>query len=630
MKFNSKAEEDEFLEQQWIRYNSLIKIFTFVAFLNTCYTLFVNLYNNIIWTPVSYLLMTIYFIVPSAIFGLSFTRPLLHSWTKRLWYTLLSILSIMYAVGISIRTLLCFYKLEPENTCSAVNRPVSTADFTITYLLLGPILILIFLRNSIKYQIPALILILSLVCWIIFATTPIITILTFFSIAFILGSQILAILAIRSQEKSAADQFISEKNNKELNVRLSKEIDEKTKAQEKAQMEEEKRTQFTSFLFHEMRIPLNSVILSMSDLEADDQVKKTLDKDAVENFDRINKGLKTIIGILNDSLEFRKMNEGKLTITPSPFVLHDMLNELVRSMDSNWTSKKIKFETYFDPKIDDIQWKLLGDYERLKNVLSNYLSNASKFTPEGGSIYLETLKETDSTEHVDLYISVRDTGIGISKKNQEKLFKPFVQIDPIKNQGGRGTGLGLSIVASIINSMGGTFGIKSELGKGSTFWFRIRLPITNVPKLALSASTSTKNDVKDIADKLKTYKILVTDDDFNTRKILSKILSRMGNETEEAFDGLDCIEKITNAKKNDQPFNVLFIDNQMPRLNGLEAIKWLRTNGYDFPIIALTGSSEADVIEEIRKVGATTILIKPSNAITIKETIEKLSKSDSL
>ena len=233
-------------------------------------------------------------------------------------------------------------------------------------------------------------------------------------------------------------------------------------------------------LFHEMRVPLNTVILSMNDFENEDIQMSPSTK---ENVERINNGLNTIINIINDSLDFRKMSEGKMRIVESPFEYHQMIREVVHTMESGWKSKGVNFTLDLDSKIENIATKQLGDSNRLRQVIANFLSNAVKFTPNNGKITLRTVLEEMTKDYIWVYTHISDSGVGIRKEDQSKLFKPFVQIDPEKLQGGKGSGLGLSIVANIINSMNGTYGLQSEYGKGSTFWFRVKLGLTDIPKM---------------------------------------------------------------------------------------------------------------------------------------------------
>lgn len=627
MKFRDNRDEDRYRQQTWQDNKSVIRAFSIVTFVHTLYLISVNYGSNVIWTPFTYFLTYgIYVPVPIAIIVLAYVNPYRRKEVTRLWYLLLTIASVMLAIGIALRGVLCFYRIENPQSCTAMNRPVSSADYSIIYILLGPFLFLTVMRNSIRYELIGIILSIALLLFLVIISSPL-TILTFVGFIFIIGAYVMGIVISRNREKAERKRYISDMRNVRLGEDLQMEIIKKTEAQKRAKQEEDRRTQFTSILFHEMRVPLNAVVLSMNDLDSDELLKSELHEDAKENLERIDTGLKTILNILNDSLDIRKMEEGKMEIIFEPFEYHKLLRDLSRSMEPGWKSKKITFQTNLDHLVDDLQFQLLGDPTRLRQVVANYLSNATKFTSDGGRITLSTKVEHEDGASITIYTAVTDNGIGISEKNKKTLFKPFVQIDPQKNQKYKGTGLGLYICALIIRSMGGTYGVDSVEGRGSTFWFRNTFVVTNVLK-------GSKNvEIQDINSDntnggFKKLKILVTDDDIATRRVLCKNLQRSGHDAQEAVDGLDCIEKVISAYENGEPFNIIFIDNQMPRMNGLEAIADLRRKGFTLPIISVTGSSDLGEMRELQDSGATMVIVKPVEFNKIKSLLQNLSMAD--
>lgn len=619
MKFHDAAEESRYRLKQWEDDKMIIRMFSLTILANTIYLLlvfYVLPVSNVNTLSQTLLTWIVYVPISILVVMLAFVGPYRKKWISVVWYVSITVASIMVAFGVLLRTFLCFYQLDPPVSCESQNRPISSANYSIIYVLLGPFLILNIMNNRLSYQIPAILLIMVMVIWAILIVTPNKNIVTYFGILFILGAQLMAILVSKSREKTQRARYLADVANQRLNNNLSVEVKQKTEAQEKAKEEEDRRTQFTSMLFHEMRVPLNSVILSMNDLQSDDTVTNALSSDARETLRNMDSGLTSIVTILNDSLDFRKMNEGKYTIVEKPFVYHTMVSEVIRSMGI----KNVTLKMDLDPRIDEIPFKLLGDVQRLGQVIKNYLSNAVKFTPAGGTITVKTMIEEKNDNRVEIYTHVQDTGIGIKKENQGKLFKPFVQIDPEKTQGGKGTGLGLSIVASIINGMGGTYGLMSEYGEGSIFWFRVPLKITNIPKEATDIPAETKQDVQ------VSFRILVTDDEPLTRKTMRRLLDRLGHTTEEAVDGVDCLEKSEQALKDKRPFDVIFIDNIMPRMNGLETIKILKQRKYPAIIISLTGSGNGGVTVDLVKAGADRVIIKPASFPTIKDTLYDISQ----
>ena len=618
MKFNDSVQEGRYNLTQWEADKRIIRFFSWTILANTVFLILVYYaFTKAITLSQQLLIWALYVPVSILVVVLAIVGPFSKQWILVLWYILITIASIMVAFGVLLRTFFCFYGIDPAYSCVAENRPISSANYSIIYLLLGPFLILNVMNNRVSYQIPAIVFIVALVIWGVLAVAPNKSLLTYFGLLFILGAQVMAIAIARSRERTQRARYMADVNNQRLSNSLLVEVAEKTEAQEKAKEEENRRTQFTTMLFHEMRVPLNSIILSINDLQSDPEVIKTLGADARETLKNISDGQNAIVTILNDSLDFRKMNEGKFPIVEKPFVYHTMVREVVRSMQTNWTQKGIGFVWDLDPKIDEIPYKLLGDAQRLGQVIKNYLSNAAKFTPEHGTITLKTLMEEEGNDEVSIYTHVQDTGIGIKKENQGKLFKPFVQIDPQTTQGGKGSGMGLSIVASIINTMGGTYGLMSE--EGSIFWFKVTLKITSILKGSLEKPEDAPPETQ------ISLKILVTDDEPNTRKVMRRLLDRLGHTTVEAVDGVDCLEKTEQALTDNKPFDAIFIDNLMPRMNGLEAIKILRERRYPAAIISLTGSGNGGMLEELTKAGADKVIIKPASLVLLKDTIYEIS-----
>lgn len=616
MRFQDAEEEQDFLQMQWQGDKNIIRLFALTVVAHSGYLL-IPYYVGFTGTRALssiLLLWGIYIPLPILIVISAFGDPFKRGRRKvrALWYFSITVLSIMVAFGVLLRTIFCYYGVDPPDSCSVESRPVSSANYSIIYLLLGPFLILNVMNNRRSYELPAIVLVIAMTVWVIIIT-PNKNFLTYFGLLFIVGAQAMALLVSRSREKTQRSRFVSDTRNVKLSEDLRQEVQQKTAAQIKAQDEENKRTQFTNMLFHEMRVPLNTVILSMNDIESDDTFRHTLSKDMLDNFDRIDHGLNAIITVLNDSLDFRKMSEGKLQITEEPFDYKEMITEVVHSMESNWRAKNITFQLDYDPRLEEIPNKLLGDRNRLRQVVANYLSNAVKFTPQNGKVTLQTLLEELEGGAAVVYTHVQDTGIGIKKEDQGKLFKPFVQLNPEKTQGGKGSGLGLSICASIIKSMGGQYGLISDYGKGSIFWYRVRLKLSQEPLKGKPLSIVTSAPLAPLS-------ILVTDDDQATRRIMRRILERLNNTVDEASDGIECLEKV--AEKGE--FDVIFIDNLMPRLNGMETIRLLRSKNYKGYIVSVTGSGDATVTKELLLAGANRIMLKPASKELIQEVLSEV------
>jgi signal transduction histidine kinase/CheY-like chemotaxis protein len=623
LQFDDPLEERVFKLNLWNEEKVIIRGFSWIILLHSIYLVVVKY----ILQPATMVALSqhlihyvLYFPISISIIVLAIINPFKAKWTQRVWYTLLSIASVMVALGILLRTFLCHFGIDSTESCLQENRPVASANYSIIYILLGPFLILTVMQNRIAYQLPAIVIIVIMIIAAIAIVIPETTVVTYLNIIFIIGAQVMAILVSWARNKTQRSRYIVNRDNIQLTEKLRREIQWKTEAQEKAVEEEEKRTQFTSMLFHEMRVPLNSVMLSINDLQSDDGVQNRITQETKETLDSIGTGLSAIATVINESLDFRKIKEGKYTIHQVPFVFRKVVEDVIRSMESNWKSKDITFVLDYDPRLDSLRNKLSGDPQRLRQIIANYLSNAAKFTPAGGTITLQIRQEDSSLDEgtVSIYTHVQDTGIGIRADDQVKLFKPFVQIDPENLQGGKGSGLGLSIVASIVKSMGGTYGVISEYGNGSTFWFRATFNITDVSKDALDDDERISIEIQSAPPSLR---ILVTDDDSMTRKIMKKLLVRLGHTVEEASDGIECLNKVEEWVNNGEVFDLIFLDNIMPRMSGLETIRILRQRGFNVPIVSLTGSGNGDIASQLTAAGATKVLMKPATLSMLKEAI---------
>jgi CheY-like chemotaxis protein len=326
------------------------------------------------------------------------------------------------------------------------------------------------------------------------------------------------------------------------------------------------------------------------------------------------------------------MSEGKLSLSAKPFDFNRMIRTSAWTMESMWQEKKVNMAVELDPAAFDLPL-VMGDETRLHQVLANYLSNAVKFTPTGGFITLRTKVEERSKDSLTITVSVTDTGIGISEENQTKLFHPFVQIDPGKNQGGKGTGLGLSICASIIENMKGVYGVRSTPGQGSTFFFTVTLPLSSTPVNQIEdvVSAKDKNKSPEVIEQVGfSLDVLVTDDDPLQRKIMKQLVTKLGHTVDTAVDGIDCIEKVARSIAISKPFDVIFIDNQMPRLDGGRTIVALRAANVRTPIISLTATTDRDFHQQLREWGATQILVKPSSRAIIDKSLKMLPFPDKL
>ena len=350
---------------------------------------------------------------------------------------------------------------------------------------------------------------------------------------------------------------------------------------------------FLANMSHEIRTPMNGIIGMANQL-----AKTDLDKSQSFFLENIMSASDNLLIIINDILDLSKIEAGKLTIEEIGFEPDLIVDRAMQVMKPKAEEKGLVFEkSYFDPEISNV---LLGDPFRLNQVLLNLISNAIKFTEKGRiDISCNLLSEDELTQTIK--ISVTDTGIGMDDEFVKKLFSKFTQEDESITRKFGGTGLGMNISSELIDLMGGTIDVESAKGQGTTI------------VIQMSCRKGTDDDIQE----KKTIEInkqifqnkrfLVTDDNEMNRLVASTILKSHGASVEEAVDGKDAIKIMEN-----QQFDLVLMDVQMPIMNGLDATKYIRENiSSDIPIIALTAYALKGDEEKFLKVGMNDYLSKP-------------------
>jgi CheY-like chemotaxis protein/nitrogen-specific signal transduction histidine kinase len=383
------------------------------------------------------------------------------------------------------------------------------------------------------------------------------------------------------------------------------------------------RNIFMSYIFHELRNPLNALNLSLSMLETTPSIRACLNGTEYDSvLANMGPSISTMQSILNDTLDYQKLASGTVRLTTAPFSFGSMVRRLVASMEPFWRNKDQHFILDMDPALDNPSTLVVGDELKLRQVIANYLSNAVKYTDPGGSITLSCKNRfveqgMDDTKAA-LKVEVIDNGLGIRPEDQVKLFQPFVQID--NRSGSKGTGLGLSIVAAILKQMGGTFGVRSQINHGSTFWFQLTLPVSQALSQLDSASTAV--DESDPEHLWRGKRMLVVDDDGVTRKLMRQLLQSHAIQVSEASNGQEALDEYFRSISENQPYALILTDDRMTPVTGQEVIRTLRNQGHMIPIIALTGDTETR--DKILKAGASHVLIKPVNWEEIRDVFRVL------
>ena len=382
----------------------------------------------------------------------------------------------------------------------------------------------------------------------------------------------------------------------------------------KAKMGAKAKADFLATMSHEIRTPMNGVIGMTSLLR-----RTPLTKEQSEYVETIHTSSDNLLTIINDILDFSKIENGKLQVEKQPFDLFKIVQE-VFSLFSNMAAKKDL--QLILKKDENLYPYLIGDSNRLKQILVNLVGNAIKFT-DSGTITLSIRIKKEASDHLILLFSVTDTGIGIPKEKFSLLFKSFSQLDSTSARQFDGTGLGLAISKQLVNLMHGDIWVESEVNKGSSFSFTIRT--IKGPKPASEKKLENTNE-KSETSKSKKYDgfaVLIAEDNLINQKIAFNLLKALGVKSDIAPNGKEAL----NACKN-KCYDLVFMDIQMPEMDGIEATKailahCLRNHQQSPRIIAMTANVMGNVKEDCLNAGMVDFITKPFTMEQLKTALDK-------
>ena len=382
------------------------------------------------------------------------------------------------------------------------------------------------------------------------------------------------------------------------------------KAQESAEVANRAKSVFLAKMSHEIRTPMNSII-GIADIMMQ---KEDLSADIADELGRIYNSCNMLLAIINDILDFSKIEAGKLNIVPNQYRVANLINDTVQLNLMHMSEKPIEFEVHVDK---DLPANLIGDELRIKQIISNLLTNAFKYTATGKVILTVVCEPWEDLGGVTLIIVVRDTGYGMSKEQLENLFVEYSRFTENAKSNIEGTGLGLAITQSLINLMDGGIKVESEQGVGSVF--TVRVPQKKVDdeilgeevanrlkQFRMNYLTRSRRD-QIMRDFMPYGEVLIVDDVEPNLYVSEGLMKPYGLQIETVMSGIEAIDKIKSGKE----YDIIFMDHMMPVMDGIEATAHLRDMGYAHPIIALTANAVVGQSEIFLQNGFDEFISKP-------------------
>ncbi len=374
------------------------------------------------------------------------------------------------------------------------------------------------------------------------------------------------------------------------------------------------KSEFLSRMSHEIRSPMNAII-GMTQIARASSANAEKVQDCLTKIDGASKHL---LALINDVLDMSKIEANKFELLNAEFSLDTALNKIYDMMNVKAEEKKQTLSLTIDKKLPEY---VVSDELRFSQVVTNLVSNAVKFTDDGGKIDIGVRMAGSAGNNCVIKVEVRDTGIGLTEEQSAKLFKPFEQADSTILRKFGGTGLGLAINKRIVEMMGGEISVSSVLGEGSTFSFTVKM--LRGTGDAVGAKRARERLLRSV--QAKSVRVLAVDDSAESREYISYVLTTLGFDCEHACDGEEAVAKSEAAKLSGRPYDIIFMDYMMPKLDGIEAARKIRElTGENVSIIMVSMYDWKEFEQKAREAGIVKCVTKPISPSTVLDSISEV------